>query len=63
MLGCASALAPPPGLAAETATQTFTQAGEQQFVVPAAVTSLQLLLIGGNGGSGGAGSMGGIPEP
>jgi hypothetical protein len=47
--------------AAETATETLTSAGEHQFVVPAGVSSLQVLLVGGNGGVGNGGEVGGLP--
>lgn len=39
---------------AQAITQTFTYTGgEQSFVVPAGVTQLQVLLVGGSGGEGG----------
>jgi len=47
--------------AAETATRTFATAGENPFVVPAGVTSLQVTLVGGNGGAGSGGAAGGLP--
>jgi hypothetical protein len=50
----------PPTLAATTTT-TFTTAGEQVFTVPAAVTSLNVLLVGGNGGVGATTIAGGAP--
>lgn len=42
---------------AELLSRSFTTAGEQQFVVPPGVSSLQAILIGGNG----APSNGGFP--
>lgn len=53
----------PPGaaMAATPVSQSFTTAGEQQFVVPPGVTSVQVELVGGYGGSGSAGIPGGIP--
>jgi hypothetical protein len=49
---------------AETASQTYSIAGEYAFMVPAGVTSLQVTLVGGNGGAGkgfSSGGSGGIP--
>ncbi len=50
-----------PSLAAagETATQTFSVAGEHEFVVPPGVTSLQVTLVGGYGAPGNGGFGGG----
>jgi hypothetical protein len=45
--------------AATIASQSFTSPGEQQFVVPAGVTTLQVTLVGGNGGVGAGGATGG----
>ena len=47
--------------AAGTGTQPFTTSGEHSFTVPAAVTSMQVTLVGGNGGNGQDGGSGGIP--
>ncbi len=44
---------------AETASRSFTTAGEHAFLVPAGVTSLQVTLVGGNGGAGKGGATGG----
>jgi len=54
-------LAPAGAEAAETASQTFTGAGEHVFVVPAGVSSVQVTLVGGNGGAGNGGEAGGVP--
>lgn len=53
----------PPGAAtaATPVSQSFTTTGEQQFVVPPGVTSVQVELVGGYGGEGNAGIPGGIP--
>jgi len=50
-----------PSLAAagETATQTFSVAGEHEFVVAPGVTSLQVTLVGGYGAPGNGGFGGG----
>lgn len=45
--------------ASETVTQDFTVAGEHEFVVPPEVSSLQAMLIGGNGAPGDGGFPGG----
>jgi hypothetical protein len=60
---CATAtlLLPTVATATETAGQSFTTAGEHTFVVPPAVTSVQVTLVGGYGGLGSAGAPGGIP--
>jgi hypothetical protein len=47
--------------AATPISQSFTSTGEQQFVAPPGVTSVQVELVGGYGGSGNAGIPGGIP--
>ena len=47
--------------AATPVSQSFTTPGEQQFVVPPGITSVQVELVGGYGGSGNAGIPGGIP--
>lgn len=44
---------------AATSTQAFTTPGEHQFVVPEAVTSVHVVLVGASGGSGVGGSPGG----
>src|SRR3954463_8525451 len=49
------ALAP----AATASTQTFTTPGEHAFVVPPAVTSVHIALVGASGGNGAGGSPGG----
>jgi hypothetical protein len=46
--------------AATPVSQSFTTPGEQPFVVPAGVTSVQVTLVGGNGGPGSSGISGGI---
>ncbi len=51
----------PAGARAAVVSQPFTTTGEQQFVVPPGVTSVQVELVGGYGGSGNAGIPGGIP--
>jgi hypothetical protein len=50
-----------PVAAAATGTQSFTTAGEHPFTVPAAVTSIDVVLVGGNGGAGNGGIAGGSP--
>jgi hypothetical protein len=55
----AAALALVPAASAATTTETFTTAGEHPFVVPVAVTSVQIELVGARGGSGVGGSAGG----
>jgi len=47
---------------AATGSQAFTSAGEHTFVVPAGVTSLRVMLVGGNGGAGVGGALGGAPS-
>ena len=47
--------------AATPVSQSFRTPGEQQFVVPPGITSVQVELVGGYGGSGNAGIPGGIP--
>ncbi len=47
--------------AATPVSQSFTTPGEQQFVVPPGVSSVQVELIGGYGGNGNGGIPGGIP--
>ncbi len=54
-----SAWAAAPATAAVTQTFTFT-GGEQTFLVPAGVTKLHLLVVGGSGGS--SGSPGGVGD-
>src|SRR3954454_3546455 len=54
----AAALALVPAANAAT-TETFTTAGEHPFVVPVAVTSVQIELVGARGGSGVGDSAGG----
>jgi hypothetical protein len=54
----AASLALVPAASAAT-TETFTTAGEHPFVVPVAVTSLQVELVGAHGGSGVGASAGG----
>jgi hypothetical protein len=61
-LGALLALWPAaPAAQADSASQSFTTAGEHAFVVPPGVTSLQVALVGGYGGTGSAGTPGGIP--
>lgn len=50
-----------PGMAsgATPVSQSFTTAGEQQFVIPPGVTSVQLKLVGGHGAAGDDGTPGG----
>jgi hypothetical protein len=45
-------LGPAASGAAETRSASFTEAGEDPFVVPAGVTSVQVTLVGGNGAQG-----------
>ena len=52
---------PAAATAATPVSQSFTTTGEQQFVVPPGVTSVQVELVGGYGGSGNGGIPGGIP--
>ncbi len=59
-LGVTVALAAPHAALATTTSQSFTTAGEHAFVVPPAVTSLQLMLVGGNGGTAAHGTLGGV---
>jgi len=56
---CAGALLTPAAAqAAESASQSFTEAGEQAFIVPAGVTTVQVTLVGGVGAVGGEGNSG-----
>jgi hypothetical protein len=48
----------PGAQAAETGSQAFAVSGEHAFVVPAAVTAVQVTLVGGNGAAGGEGKSG-----
>ncbi len=49
-----------PGAAqAATASQLFATPGEHAFVVPPAVTSVSMMLVGGSGGAGAHGTIGG----
>jgi len=58
-VACAGALLTPAAAqATETAYQSFTEAGEQAFIVPAGVTTVQVTLVGGEGAVGGAGTGG-----
>ena len=50
-----------PAASALAGSESFTSPGEHPFVVPAGVTSVQVLLVGGNGGTGSDGQVGGIP--
>jgi hypothetical protein len=50
---------PASAFATETITRNFTGEGEHAFVVPPAVTSLHVTLVGGHGGAGAAGGSGG----
>jgi hypothetical protein len=60
---CATVALGLPSIAAagETVAQGFTVAGEHEFVVPPAITAVEVALVGGYGGSGSAGTPGGIP--
>src|ERR1700740_1960088 len=59
-LSAAFALAHPAGAsAAETASQSYSTAGEHAFVVAAGGTRLRVTLVGGNGGAGKGGASGG----
>src|SRR3954464_16086463 len=58
LLGIAATLALAPAAGAAT-TQSFTSPGEHVFVVPAAVTSGHVALVGASGGNGAGGSPGG----
>ena len=50
-----------PALGADPVTVPFAYTGtEQQFIVPAGVTSLRVVLVGGRGGTGWQGSVGGM---
>ena len=55
------ALSLPPAAFGLTGSQSFTAAGEHAFVVPAGVTSVRALLVGGNGAAGPGGAPGGTP--
>jgi hypothetical protein len=55
----AAMLGPAAAGAAESASQSFETTGEHPFVVPAGVTSVQVMLVGGNAGSGLEGGLGG----
>jgi hypothetical protein len=62
LVSALAVLAPSSAASAQTASQSFSGAGEHEFVVPAGVTSLQVTLIGGNGGGGRfPGGAGGAP--
>jgi hypothetical protein len=61
LLGTVALALPGMASAASPVSQSFTTAGEQPFVVPPGVTSVQVELVGGYGGSGSAGIPGGIP--
>jgi hypothetical protein len=61
LLVAALALGTAPAALGLTDSRSFTAAGEHTFVVPAGVTSVQALLVGGNGGAGLGGGPGGIP--
>lgn len=61
--GAVVGLAVAPAAIADTTSQTFTSTGaEQVFTVPAAVTSVDVLLVGGNGARGSSGASGGTPS-
>ncbi len=59
-LGVAVALLAPSTAAATTTSTTFTTPGENVFVVPPGISSLQMTLVGGNGGTGNDGAPGGV---
>ena len=58
-LSVAMGLFVPTAAHAATASQSFTTAGEHVFVVPPAVFSVSVMLVGGNGGAGAHGATGG----
>jgi len=60
-LGAILALAAAGPAVALTGSQSYTTAGEHAFVVPAGVSSVQVLLVGGNGGAGSGTQPGGLP--
>jgi hypothetical protein len=60
-LGAVALGLPDAATAATPVSQSFTTPGEQQFVVPPGVDSVQVELIGGYGGNGNGGIPGGIP--
>jgi hypothetical protein len=61
LAGLLALIAFPGSALAATGSQTFTTTGENVFVVPAGVTSVQVTLVGGNGGSGFASGGNSIP--
>jgi hypothetical protein len=61
LAGAAAMLGPAGAQAAESASAKFETTGEHTFVVPAGVTSVQVMLVGGSGGGGKGGAPGGIP--
>jgi hypothetical protein len=62
LLGALALAVPSTATAATPVSQSFTTPGEQQFVVPPGVSSVQIELVGGYGGSGNGGIPGGIPS-
>src|SRR5262245_52660172 len=61
-LGAGLLLSCAPIASAASDSASFTTAGEHQFVVPPAVFSLDVALVGGNGGMGNPGTAGGAPS-
>jgi hypothetical protein len=62
LLGAPAVLGLPSGaFAAAPISQSFTTPGEQQFIVPPGVTSVQVTAVGGNGGPGNGVVPGGTP--
>jgi hypothetical protein len=55
------AFAGAPAAFALSASQSFAKPGEQAFVVPPGVTSVAVVLVGGNGGVGDSGAPAGVP--
>jgi hypothetical protein len=60
-LGAILALAAAAPAVALTSSQSYTTTGEHAFVVPGGVSSVQVLLVGGNGGAGSGTQPGGLP--
>jgi hypothetical protein len=60
-LGAILTLAAAAPAAALTNLQSYTAAGEHAFVVPPGVSSVQVVLVGGNGGAGSGTQPGGLP--
>jgi hypothetical protein len=58
LIAVAGALIPASTASATTLTQAYSTAGEHAFVVPPAVTSVNVVLVGADGGSGTSGGGG-----